>query len=92
MPVEKCTQCELIVNRSAENRPGICCPECKEWHCFKCAELSAEQCLVMKAMERCFWKCKECEGKTPDLKDVLESMAKIHSEMKKSQDDQQKER
>ena len=43
----------------------------------------------MKAMPRCFWKCKECEGKSQDLKHVLDSMAKLHSEMKKSQEDQQ---
>ena len=44
--------------------------------------------MVMKAMDRCFWKCQECEGKTPDLKHVIESMAKLQSEMKKSQDEQ----
>ena len=63
MPIERCTRCELVVDRSNENRPGICCPDCKKWHCFKGAEISAEQCRVMKAMERCFWKCQECERK-----------------------------
>ena len=88
-----------MVNRKNENRPGICCPECKKWHCYKCADLSADQCLVMKAMERCFWKCRECEEKAPDLKFVLDSIKSIHSELKKGQDelkkgqdDQQKER
>ena len=53
----------------------------------------------MKAMERCFWKCQECEEKAPDLKFVLDSIKSIHSELKKGQDelkkgqdDQQKER
>ena len=96
---EKCTGCEVMVNRKNENRPGICCPECKKWHCYKCADLSADQCQVMKAMERCFWKCQECEEKAPDLKFVLDSIKSIHSELKKGQDelkkgqdDQQKER
>ena len=43
-------------------------------------------------MDRCFWKCKECERKSTSLKEVMESIRSIRSEMKKSQVDQEKER
>ena len=92
MAFKKCAKCELVVDRPNENRPGICCPECQETYCCKCAELSAEQCKFMKAMERCFWKCKECERQSTSLKEVMDSIKSIHSEMKKDQNDQKKER
>ena len=46
----------------------------------------------MRAMKRCFWECNECEGKRPDMKNVLDSITSIQSEMQKSQDDQKAER
>ena len=81
MVLNKCHACELAVNREGERRPGIHCKECKNEHCNKCAGLTAEQCDMMRSMEKGFWSCKECETKNADLKAVLESMNSIKTEL-----------
>ena len=53
----------------------------------------------MKELPKCYWKCKECDAKTADLKTVLQSikeeigtLKKGQDDLKKGQDDQQTER
>ena len=75
MVVKKCRTCELEMNKTGERRPGICCKECKDEHCNKCASLTVELCEMMRSMEKSLWSCKECESKNADMKAVLESAA-----------------
>ena len=81
MVVKKCHTCELAMNKVGERRPGICCKECKDEHCNKCAGLTVELCEMMRSMEKGLWICKECESKNADMKAVLESVKSIKAEL-----------
>ena len=95
MALEKCNSCELVINRSGEKRPAIKCKDCKEKFCFRCANLEAVLCQMMRDAGREFWACGACESKNADLKSVIDSIQNIQTEIstiKKGQDEQQGER
>ena len=94
MSATKCHVCKAVLNRGGE-RPGIRCKECKNEHCFKCAEVKVDFCVIVKGMGKEMWTCKECESKSAVMKAMLESMKLIKSELstiKEGQVEQQAER
>ena len=94
MTLDKCRDCDLVINRKGEQRPAIRCKDCKHHVCFQCAKLEASLCEMMRLAGKAFWICDSCEAKSTDLKSVLDSIQNMHSEMidiKKNQDGQKVE-
>ena len=89
--VANCVKCELMTNRKGEGRPGLKCPECSKIFCYTCAEMAPELCRMMRDLENCFWKCKECDVKSKSLQSTLNSIQQELSTIKKGQDEQQAE-
>ena len=94
MTLDKCRDCDLVINRKGEKRPAIRCKTCRSNVCFQCAVLDASLCEMMRNAGQEFWGCQSCEAKSADLKSVLDSIQNIHSEMvviKENQDGQKVE-
>lgn len=88
----KCSQCDLVVNRKGENRPGITCRDCQKEHCNTCAKLTIDFCTMMKKAKKQLWQCPSCETKDNDIKSVLVSIRDEMKTLKQGQEEQQAER
>ena len=88
----KCSQCDLVVNRKGENRPGIICRDCRREQCNSCAKLTVDFCLMMKKAGKQLWQCSPCETKDNDIKSVLVSIRDEMKILKQGQEEQQAER
>ena len=102
MAPTKCHVCDIVTNRQGESRPSILCKRCENEYCSKCAKVTVDICTMMKAVDKSFWTCNECEANEADLKAVVESIKMINQgqedqraelrAIKKGQEEQRAER
>ena len=79
MALEKCLKCDLAMDRKGEGRPGIRCKDCRNRHCFKCADLTVDFCDIVRDMGKDIWSCGDCEKKSADIFHLFSPFLRLKS-------------